>query len=588
MKKITSATKLILRSVSYVIKGAPVYALIYIFCLLLNSFMNGISAPVNQKLYDAIERFSLGNEVLKTVILCAVLVVSVVIVRQLIDAMSSILDEAFRHATFLKLEVMMNKKISRLPLVIFENKRSLDNIEKANAGVYGLLDLFTALVRIVFYYMAYFAIMGVYLCRIKPILLVSLLLVFVPFAVAQVMQARIYTNIESELAPLRRMEDSFYFHSMDVRETRLFGVFHHFHELRKDVVSLMHRKELTVQKKITKINIALNFIKISGWIAIVALLFDALVKKEISIGGFSAVFTSISAMFSNMEGVFNVIKRNITNKFGMIGNFMQLMDMEEDTGEEKTPDYRRDIVADHISFTYPNMENQAVKNVSLTIHAGETVAFVGENGSGKTTLSKLLLGLYKPDTGAVFVGECDTAKTAGNDLFAKSSAVFQNFKSYGILTLSDNVRVGDFRCEDSTETVLADSEVDYSDTKTFPSGVNTVMSREFGGIDISKGQWQRVAMARGLYRKHQFIILDEPTASIDPLEETRIYKRFAEIAKNKTVLLITHRLGSARIADRIVVMDHGNIVEVGTHEDLLKKHGKYAEMWELQASGYQQ
>ncbi len=587
MKKKNATCKLILRAVTLVAKSAPIYSLVFVICFLLSGLISGVSAPVYQKLYDAIERLTFKQERIAHVVLCACLVVAVIIAEQLINVINSILSESFRHITSLKLETMMNKKISRLPLVSFEDKKTLDDIEKANSGLYGLMDLFMACIRIMFFYLAYFAIIGRYLWGIKPILLLTLFLIFVPVAITQVMQTRIYTNEESELAPLRRMEDSFYFHAMDVRETRLFGAFHHFHQLRKNVVASMHQKQWRNQKRLTRITLILNGIKILGWIGIIALLFHALAKKEISIGGFAAVFASISAVFGHMEGFFGVIKRNITNKFGMIANFIKLMDMPEEIGISASLDFRCGIVAEHVSFAYPNQETLAVRDVSLTIHEGETVALVGENGSGKTTLAKLLLGLYKPTAGTVSIGGGDTATTLEQDLFSQTSAVFQDFKNYGNLTLSDNIRIGDFRHDCDVSGLLSDFEVHVADEKTFPSGLDTIMSREFGGIDISKGQWQRIAMARGMYRNHNFIILDEPTASIDPLEETLVYRHFADMAKNCTVLLITHRLGSARIADKIVVMDHGAIVEYGTHDWLLAHHGKYAAMWELQASGYQ-
>lgn len=124
------------------------------------------------------------------------------------------------------------------------------------------------------------------------------------------------------------------------------------------------------------------------------------------------------------------------------------------------------------------------------------------------------------------------------------------------------------------------------DEKCFPRGYETMLSREFGGVELSGGQWQRVAIARGFYRAHNLIVLDEPTAAIDPLEETRIYRQFVEMTRNKTAVIVTHRLGSARIADRIVVLDKGKITGIGTHEELIRAGGKYAEMFSAQARWY--
>ncbi|MFY9381047.1 MAG: ATP-binding cassette domain-containing protein [Eubacteriales bacterium] len=147
--------------------------------------------------------------------------------------------------------------------------------------------------------------------------------------------------------------------------------------------------------------------------------------------------------------------------------------------------------------------------------------------------------------------------------------------SYVGLALGNNIRISDYTSDEIIENALISANVEYKNAKTFPYGTETMMGREFdGGVQLSGGQWQRVALARGIYRRHDFIIMDEPTAAIDPLEETRIYRQFAEYSHGKTTLLVTHRLGSVRIADRIVVMAKGRIVESCAHEELLKNGGR--------------
>ncbi len=270
---------------------------------------------------------------------------------------------------------------------------------------------------------------------------------------------------------------------------------------------------------------------------------------------------------------------------------MNFLDIPERTGEDVKPDMGKGIELTSVSFSYPQADGKAVDGVTLTIRQGETVALVGENGSGKTTLVKLLTGLYTPDEGSVTVGGRDTSETSETALFDRTSGVFQNYTAYKF-TLSENVSISEAMRDDNRDggiaAALDDADVDYADAGTFPDGVNTVLSREFDGVDLSGGQWQRVAVARGLYRRHELIVLDEPTAAIDPIEETKVYKRFKEIAKDKTAVVVTHRLGSARIADRIIVMDKGKIVESGTHEQLAASGGKYAAMWEAQAEYYKE
>ena len=243
-----------------------------------------------------------------------------------------------------------------------------------------------------------------------------------------------------------------------------------------------------------------------------------------------------------------------------------------------------------MGFTYPGAKECSLEEVSLEIKEGEIIAVVGENGAGKSTLVKLIMGLYLPTKGKVLIGGCDTQTTHPNTIFKQISAVMQKFQKYK-LTLAENIYLADIKgCEEDIskqmlETVLQKADL-YQIDRGLPNGYETVLSREFDGVDLSGGQWQRVAIARGLFKKHKVIILDEPTAAIDPIEETRIYNQFIEMAKGKTALIVTHRLGSAQLADRIVVMENGKIVAVGSHEQLIKQEGKYKEMYTAQAKWY--
>jgi ATP-binding cassette subfamily B protein len=166
----------------------------------------------------------------------------------------------------------------------------------------------------------------------------------------------------------------------------------------------------------------------------------------------------------------------------------------------------------------------------------------------------------------------------------KISGVFQNFQKYK-MSLKDNIIISesDESKENKVEECLSNVDINVKD---FPDGIQTVLSTEFGGIDVSGGQWQRLAIARGFYKDSEIIVLDEPTAAIDPLEEYEVYNNFKKIAKNKIALLVTHRMGSCKIADRIIVVDDGQIVEEGTHEELMNKNGYYHKMYEAQAQWY--
>ena len=186
-------------------------------------------------------------------------------------------------------------------------------------------------------------------------------------------------------------------------------------------------------------------------------------------------------------------------------------------------------------------------------------------------------GIYRPSEGKVLLGGLDTAAASAPGVYQGVSGVFQKYQRYK-MTLQENVAISDVSAgADPTRirSVLSEAGFEMGGRK-----LDDMLSPEFGGVDLSGGQWQRAAIARGLYRVNGFIVLDEPTSAIDPIEETKIYKQFEQLARGKCAVVVTHRIGSARLADRIVVMDGGRIADIGTHEELMSRKGKYAEMGE--------
>jgi ATP-binding cassette subfamily B protein len=249
---------------------------------------------------------------------------------------------------------------------------------------------------------------------------------------------------------------------------------------------------------------------------------------------------------------------------------------------------REGFTFEDVGFRYPGAERWAVRHLSFTLRAGEVLALVGENGAGKTTLVKLLARLYDPDEGRILLDGRDLRDYDLEELRANIGVIFQDFVRYH-LTAADNIAVGRIEARGDRARIVAAAERSLADEviRKLPDGYEQVLGKRFRkGIDLSGGEWQKVAIARAYMRDAPVLILDEPTAALDARSEFGVFQRFKELSEGKTAVLISHRFSSVRMADRILVLAEGEVEAMGTHQELLGQKGRYAELFELQAAGY--
>jgi len=243
---------------------------------------------------------------------------------------------------------------------------------------------------------------------------------------------------------------------------------------------------------------------------------------------------------------------------------------------------------ENVGFKYIHSERWAIRNLSFTLTPGEKLALVGENGAGKTTLIKLLARLYDPVEGQIFLDGVDIKEYDPEDLRRNIGIIFQDYLRYQ-MTFSQNIAVGNIQqkdnrplIEDAARQSLADRLADR-----LPDHYDQALGRRFHqGVELSGGEWQKIALARAYMREAQLLILDEPTAALDARAEYEVFQRFADLTRGKTAVLISHRFSTVRMADRILVLDKGRLLEIGSHEELLELGGRYAELFHLQAAGY--
>ncbi len=338
--------------------------------------------------------------------------------------------------------------------------------------------------------------------------------------------------------------------------------------------------ENSKSKKMLILKLSLCILECAGNIGGFAVSIFLFFLDHIDLPTFTAGVMAYSSLTAILKGLTGTVGNEIQFR-RMIQPYFRYWNLPERGGESDQCTFEKSVTLSDVSFTYPNQTGKALDGINLTIHKGETIAIVGENGAGKSTLVNVILGLYRPSSGSVCYDGADISKVKEAALHLRQSAVSQSFCRYKI-TVGDNIAIGNFSKQDG-------KEINQRIAGIFPNGEvgqNTLLGKEFGGRELSGGQWQQLSCARGFYKDGDFIVLDEPTSAIDPLREKAIYGSFQKELQGKTGIIVTHRLGAVKLADRIIVCQQGRIVENGTHQELLAENGIYASLWKTQAAAF--
>ncbi len=560
------------------------------FLGLAAGIMIGLQTTVMAAFFNAVS-YALSEEYGRVLGWGAVLGV-VLLINEVVNGVMNYAYECMERKSVVVFKAMLHKKASGLSPIDYERTEFLDKVEKASKGATEATKLISEVMMLFTTYIPYLIYMGVYLFLTNPVLTLSLFFVFIPVMFNQYIRGKIYAHAEDRAAGERRKRDyyrSCIFDMEYVKETRMLRRNPFFlGKFTAALRSLVHI-ERDAEKKADFWEAVMAAVTLAGYGGVLALLVYSLLRAEIAVGSFAAIFSSVGMMYGIMceivEGRIGSISRNL----GAVRNFTDFLEIPEwnvQTKEEsEVPDTgSAPIRLKGVSFRYPGAGRDAIQGIDLMVNSGETIAIVGENGAGKSTLMKVMMGLYQPTAGEVLIGDANTSNTDSRE---RISAVFQQYQRYQ-MNVTDNVVISDYtrRKEKDADESLKRAGMQSGDSAVFPDGADTMLSRQFGGKELSGGQWQRIAIARGIYRDRGILFLDEPTAAIDPLEESELYRRFESMCSGKTAVIVTHRMGCARIADRIVVMREGTIAEVGTHRELYDRGGCYRRYWDAQAEEY--
>ena len=363
-----------------------------------------------------------------------------------------------------------------------------------------------------------------------------------------------------------------------------------------ELLDLVHNQYLAFRLKGEKVDLLADIIEvvltvIRNGIAYIYLI-NMTLNDGLSVSSFILYFVAISTLTNWVMGVLKEMS-TLHKECLDISSLREFLDYPEpfkfDDGKDIPLASNYEIRLENVSFHYPECDKDIIHNLNLTIHPREKLAIVGLNGAGKTTLVKLICGLLSPSEGRVLLNGDDISDFNRNKYYELFSAVFQDFSILDV-TIAEEIA----QCKDAIDYQRIKECIDYAgltDTiDKLPQGLNTHIGREvyLDGVLLSGGQMQRLMLARALYKNGPILLLDEPTAALDPLAESEIYQKYSDMANNKTSLFISHRLASTRFCDRIILIKDGGIKEEGSHEDLLKLNGEYAKLFEVQSRYYKQ
>ena len=492
-------------------------------------------------------------------------------------------------------EDKINDHLLKLNMALMEDPKTFDTLVRARyAGGDKVNSVFSHSVNLTSDLLN-LSIFSAFMITVSPLVLILFLVVNVPMVLTRMYFSRKMIELEQEQTPLKRRSEYFSGLSVDQhvqKEVKTFLTGHYFLDLYKDIRLQLFSQTFQLNQKRRKVELIGSLFRNIGWFSAVGMMLWLVMHNRIQ-------FTDLAYLFTLLPQIFRMTFQMTMNIHSLHSNTLyaryvfDLLDLKPQIRPVKNPipikqlsNYT--IKFNQVTFRYPGQEKLVLKGINLRLEPGKIVAIVGLNGSGKTTVIKLLSQLYLPESGSITLGGVNIQQLDPAEYLAHFSIIFQDFARYHF-SVADNIRLGDItRNGDMNDIIRAGVESGADEfVRSLPNEYDTLTGRRFEeGTDLSGGQWQKIAIARALYRPSKFIVMDEPTSALDAAAEKAFFESFKDTIGNRGALLISHKLSAVKYADYVYVLEQGEIIEEGTHEDLIRKKGQYAWLFDAQSSAY--
>ncbi|MEL4307873.1 ABC transporter ATP-binding protein [Joostella sp. CR20] len=518
----------------------------------------------------------------------------VALISDLISRLITLTDGLLGDLYANKSSVTIIKKTNEIEISQLEDPEFYDKLERARTQTTSRVNLMSNILTQIQSLISIASLIAG-LIYFEPILIAILILSIIPsfineikFSSQSYSLARSWTSERRELDYLRFVGAN----DKTAKEIKLFGltdyIANRFKVLSDEYYNL--NKKLAIKR--STYGALFNLLGVLSYYGAYVLIIYRVLTGVITIGELTFLSGSFNRLRTNLQGFFSRFT-SISQSALYLKDYFDFIDLEVDQhqeGEVPLPaSIKEGFTLENVTFKYPGSEDYVLKGVSFQLKAGEKMAFVGQNGAGKTTLIKLFLRFYEPTSGTIYLDGIDIRKFNKNEYQKVFGVIFQDFFRYEF-TVRENIAVGKIdeienfnRIQDASERSLASEVVD-----DLEKGYDQQLGKRFNkGQELSGGQWQKIALARAYMKDADVLILDEPTSALDAKAEYEVFERFIGLTKGKTSIIISHRFSTVRMADTILVLKDGKVLELGTHVSLMENNSLYAELFALQASGYQ-